>query len=231
MKQIFGFLLIIAHTLAYSQNEQPKNDWPNLQKYAEANKKMISKQSNIKTTVLMGDSITEFWQPSYPGFYSQNGFINRGISGQTTPQMLLRFRQDVISLKPDLVVVLAGINDIAENTGPITLEETLGNIISMVELAKANSIKVVLCSVLPANTFWWNDKIKPADKVTALNTMIKDYADRNHIIYIDYYSAMVNEQKGLDKKWGDDGVHPNANGYKLMEPLLIKAVSEALKKK
>lgn len=231
MKRISVFLLLLAQTLVYSQNEQPKNDWPNLQKYAEANKNINSKQNNSKRIVLMGDSITEFWQPSYPNFYADNGFINRGLSGQTTPQILLRFRADVINLKPDAVIILAGINDIAENTGPITLEETLGNIISMAELAKANNIKVVLCSVLPANAFWWNDKIKPADKVIALNSMIKAYADKNKIIYIDYYSPMVNDEKGLDKKWGDDGVHPNANGYKLMEPLLVKAISKALKKK
>lgn len=231
MKRISLFLFLLVQTLFYSQNEQPQGDWPNLKKYAEANKSIAAKQVNSKRIVLMGDSITEFWQPSYPNFYADNGLINRGISGQTTPQMLLRFRTDVINLKPDAVVILAGINDIAENTGPITLEESLGNIISMVELAKANNIKVVLCSVLPANTFWWNAKIKPADKVIALNTMIKAYAEKNKITYIDYYSPTVNNEKGLDKKWGDDGVHPNANGYKLMEPLLIKAVSETLKKK
>jgi len=231
MKRISLFLLLLAQTIIHSQNEQPQGDWPNLKKYAEANKAIATKQPGSKRVILMGDSITEFWQPSYPNFYTDNGFINRGISGQTTPQMLLRFRTDVINLKPDAVVILAGINDIAENTGPITLEETLGNIISMVELAKANTIKVILCSVLPANTFWWNDKIKPADKVIALNKMIKAYADKNKITYIDYYSPTVNAEKGLDKKWGDDGVHPNAIGYKLMEPLLVKATLEALKKK
>src|SRR6218665_1214938 len=231
MKRISLFLLLLAQTIIHSQNEQPQGDWPNLKKYAEANKAIATKQPGSKRVILMGDSITEFWQPSYPNFYTDNGFINRGISGQTTPQMLLRFRTDVINLKPDAVVILAGINDIAENTGPITLEETLGNIISMVELAKSNTIKIILCSVLPANTFWWNDKIKPADKVIALNKMIKAYADKNKITYIDYYSPTVNAEKGLDKKWGDDGVHPNAIGYKLMEPLLVKATLEALKKK
>ena len=224
MKKIFVFLLILCQTLTYSQNEQPKNDWPNLLKYAQANKNM--KPNESRRIVLMGDSITEFWQPSYPEFYVQNGFVNRGISGQTTPQMLLRFREDVINLKPDGVVILAGINDIAENTGPITLEQTLGNIISMVELAKANKIKVVLCSVLPANTFWWNKALLPGDKVIALNILIKSYAAKNNLTYIDYYSQMVDDQKGLDKKWGDDGVHPNATGYKLMEALLLKAVKK-----
>jgi lysophospholipase L1-like esterase len=230
MRIIFGIFLILTQVMAFSQNDTTKNDWPNLQKYAMENKNLTSKQPNSKRVVLMGDSITEFWQPSYPDFYTQNGFINRGISGQTTPQMLLRFRSDVIELQPEAVVILAGINDIAENTGPISLEATMGNIISMVELAKANNIKVVLCSVLPANVFWWNANILPADKVIALNNLIKGYAKKNSITYIDYYSPMVDSQKGLDKKWADDGVHPNAAGYKLMEPLLIKAVGNAVKK-
>jgi lysophospholipase L1-like esterase len=229
MKIILGFLLILSPILIHGQNETTKNDWPNLKKYAMENTALSLQQNVKRRIVLMGDSITEFWQPSYPGFYSQNGFINRGISGQTTPQMVLRFRQDVINLKPDAVIILAGINDIAENTGPISLEESLGNIISMAELAKANAIKVVLCSVLPANRFWWNANILPAEKVVALNEMIKAYAKKNNITYIDYYSPMVDNQKGLDKKWADDGVHPNAAGYKLMEPLLVTAVEKALK--
>jgi len=147
----------------------------------------------------MGDSITEFWKVNDGAFFNSNPFIDRGISGQTTPQMVLRFRQDVIDLKPSVVVILAGINDIAENTGPITLDQIMGNIISMVELAKANNIKVVLCSVLPANQFNWNPKIKPAEKVIALNEMIQNYATKNNITYVDYYTAMVDDQKGLQK--------------------------------
>lgn len=232
MKTIFPILLLLLfQTVIYSQNDKVNNDWANLQKYSEANKNMTPKQTNFKRVVLMGDSITEFWQTNDPSFFNETGRIDRGISGQTTPQMLLRFRNDVIVLKPDAVVILAGINDIAENTGPIALEDVLGNIISMTELAKANKIKVVLCSVLPANVFWWNDKIKPADKAIALNIMIKAYADKNNIPYVDYYSAMVDDQKGLDRKWGDDGVHPNLAGYKVMEPLLEIAVDRALRKK
>lgn len=230
MKFIFGFLIILTQAMAYSQNDTTKNDWPNFKKYAEENKNMPSKQPNLKRIVLMGDSITEFWKTFRPEFFEQTGYIDRGISGQTTPQMVLRFRPDVINLNADVVVILAGINDIAENTGPISLDDVMGNIISMVELAKANKIKVVLCSVLPANTFWWNTKMLPADKVIALNAMIKAYADKNNITYVDYYSPMVDDQKGLDKKWADDGVHPNVTGYKLMEPLLMKAVETALKK-
>jgi lysophospholipase L1-like esterase len=228
MKRITLIVLLMIADVVYCQHEKSNNDWPNLKKYAMENASLSLQRSNDKNVVLMGDSITEFWKTSNPEFFTRTGYIDRGISGQTTQQMLLRFRQDVIELKPSVVVILAGINDIAENTGPITLEQIMGNLTSMVELAKANKIKVVLCSVLPANAFWWNDKIKPADKVIALNILIKEYANKNHIPCVDYYSAMVNDEKGLDKKWGDDGVHPNLAGYKVMELLLERAVAKTL---
>lgn len=174
--------------------------------------------------VLMGDSITEFWKTNDPSFFSDHPFIDRGISGQTTSQMVLRFQQDVINLKPKTVVILAGINDIAENTGPITLKAVFENIVKMSDMAKKNGIRVVLCSVLPANHFYWNPKIAPADKVIALNQMIKAYALKNKLTYVDYYSSMVDAEKGLQKKYGEDGVHPNLEGYKLMESLLLKAL-------
>jgi lysophospholipase L1-like esterase len=199
-------------------------DWANLKKYATENKQLMQLQ-NANTIVLMGDSITEFWKLNDEAFFTSNNLINRGISGQTTPQMLLRFRQDVIDLKPSKVVILAGINDIAENTSPISLEGIFGNIVSMVELAKANNIKVVLCSVLPSNKFNWNPKIEPADKVIALNRLIKGYASKNNVAFVDYYSSMVDANKGLDIKYGEDGVHPNLNGYKLMESLLLKVLN------
>jgi lysophospholipase L1-like esterase len=177
-----------------------------------------------KSVVFMGDSITEFWKVKSPNFFTENPFINRGIAGQTTPQMLLRFRQDVINLKPETVVILAGINDIAENTGPITLVQIMENIISMTELAKTNNIEVVLCSVLPANNFYWNSKLKPADKVAELNSLLKKYAKINKMKYVDYYTAMVDATSGLQKKYGEDGVHPNFDGYKIMEKILIKSL-------
>ena len=199
-------------------------DWANLKKYATENKQLMQLQ-NANPIVLMGDSITEFWKVNDADFFTSNNLINRGISGQTTPQMLLRFRQDVIDLKPSKVVILAGINDIAENTGPISLETVFGNIVSMIELAKINKIKVALCSALPSNKFNWNPKIEPADKVLELNEMIKTYALKNKISFVDYYSSMVDENKGLDIKYGEDGVHPNLNGYKLMESLLLKVLN------
>jgi len=142
--------------------------------------------------------------------------------------MLLRFRQDVIALKPAVVVILSGINDIAGNTGPSTLEMTTNNIISMAELAKANHIKVILCSVLPAFDFPWRKGLEPAEKVVKLNLMIKEYADANGILYLDYYSAMADEQKGMKAEYANDGVHPNKTGYQVMEPLVEKAIEKVL---
>lgn len=209
--------------IIYSQKNMEK-DWSNLKKYAAENEILRTTPNLPKYIVFMGDSITELWKVNDPEFFISNNFINRGISGQTTPQMLLRFHQDVIELKPTKVVILAGINDIAENTGPITVDEIIKNIVSMVELANANKIKVVLCSVLPANHFNWNTKLEPADKVIALNKFIKLYADKNKISYVDYYTAMVDTRNGLDKKYGEDGVHPNLEGYKVMEVLVLKSL-------
>lgn len=212
----FAFLSLSV----YSQNNM-NNDWANLNKYASENQNLTP---TAKSVVFMGDSITEFWKMNDLNFFTENSFIDRGIAGQTTPQMLLRFKQDVINLKPETVVILAGINDIAENTGPITIDQIMENIISMVELAKANEIKVVLCSVLPANNFYWNPKLKPADKVIELNLLLKNYSKANKISYVDYYNAMVDNEKGLQKKYGEDGVHPNLEGYKVMETLLLKSL-------
>ena len=145
--------------------------------------------------------------------------------------MLVRFWEDVIDLKPAVVVILAGINDIAENTGPITLENVFGNIVSMVELAKANKIRVVLCSVLPAYDFPWRPGLHPAEKVVQLNSMIKSYAEKNNIVYVDYYSPMVDDRKGLKAELTKDGVHPTCAGTTVMEPLVDKAIAEALKQK
>lgn len=215
-------LLLLTFNIynSFCQNNM-NNDWANLNKYASENQSLTP---TAKSVVFMGDSITEFWKVNDAAFFTENPFIDRGISGQTTPQMLLRFRQDVINLKSETVVILAGINDIAENTGPITIDQIMGNIISMVELAKANKIKVVLCSVLPANNFYWNPKLKPADKVIELNLLLKNYAKANKISYVDYYNAMVDNEKGLLKKYGEDGVHPNLEGYKVMETLLLKSL-------
>lgn len=205
-------------------------DWPNLNRYEADNEKLKS-SSDKNRVVFMGNSITEGWIRADSVFFADNPYIDRGISGQTSPQMLLRFRQDVIDLHPAVVVILAGTNDIAQNTGPMTLEQSLGNIISMAELAKANHIRVVISSVLPAYDFPWHHGLDPAGKIVQLNTMLKDYAGKNHIVYLDYFSAMADERNGLPESLSKDGVHPNLAGYKIMEPLVQKAIGEALKRK
>lgn len=201
-------------------------DWPYLNKYKNENSFLNPPTSEEKRIVFFGDSITEGWKTVHPDFFVNKSYINRGINGQTTSQMLIRFRPDVIELKPQIVVILAGGNDIAENTGPISLETILGNLTSMCELAKANNIKVVLCSILPANDFPWKRGMEPATKIEALNEMIVNYAEANDITYADYYSSMKDEQKGLKATYSEDGVHPNKTGYCIMEPIIETIISK-----
>lgn len=198
-------------------------DWPQLSYYQEANKLLKTSEKPIEA-VFFGDSITEGWPQFNPSFFDTNNFVGRGIGGQTTPQLLLRFRQDVIGLRPKKVILLAGINDIAENTGPISLEAIMENIKGMTEMAKANGIEMVLCAVLPANSFPWRPSIDPTHKVIALNQMIKAYAQENNLIYVDYYTPMVNDEKGLISTLGYDTVHPNKAGYDIMEGVLLKSL-------
>jgi len=213
------------------QDEAFHKDWANIKRFQADNSTIAAQAANPKSVVYMGDSITDFWINNDPAFFAGKPYYDRGISGQTTTQMLVRFRDDVINLKPAVVVILAGINDIAENNGPIKLEAVFGNIQSMAVLAKDAGIKVVLASVLPAVEFPWRPGLGPAQKVIKLNAMIKDYADKNHLVYLDYFSAMADESKGLPKSLSGDGVHPNLAGYKVMEPLAEKAIAQALKKK
>ena len=205
-------------------------DWPNLKKYQKENTALSIPSSDQKRIVFMGDSITEFWSVIDPDYFSVKSYINRGISGQTTPQMLIRFRTDVIALQPTAVVILAGINDIAGNTGPSSIEMIWDNIFSMVELAKINNIKVILCSVLPAYDFPWKPNQEPIEKIKALNEIIKNYAAANNIVYVDYYSVMVDDRQGLKAKYSNDGVHPNKTGYQIMQPIIEKTIALVLKK-
>jgi len=222
-----NLILLFCLFIAASASAQ---DWPNIKRYEQVNSQ-ITPANGKKTVVYMGDSITDFWINNDSTFFKSNNYIDRGISGQTTGQMLVRFREDVINLKPDVVVILAGINDIAENNGPSKLEDVMGNIMSMAELAKANHIKVVLSSVLPAAAFPWRPAIDPKEKVKALNDMLKAYAAKNNFVYLDYFTAMVDENRGLPKNLSKDGVHPTLEGYKVMEPLAQKAIAQALKSK
>jgi lysophospholipase L1-like esterase len=173
----------------------------------------------------MGDSITEFWTPN---FWNESR-VNRGISGQTTPQMLLRFRSDVLELKPKVVVILAGTNDVAENTGPARIEMIIGNIVSMVELAQTNGLKVVLGSILPAAEFPWNKALKPAEKIMAINRNLRAYSMQKQLTFVDYFSEMVDDKNGLRLEYSEDGVHPNKAGYDVMERLVAQALAVHLK--
>ncbi len=205
-------------------------DWANLDRFKEENAKLGLPAKGEKRVVLMGNSITQGWSDARPVFFAGKPYINRGISGQTTPQMLVRFRADVIALNPSVVVILAGTNDIAGNTGPSTIEMITDNLFSMAELAKANGIKVVLSSVLPVYDYPWKTGLNPAEKIVALNEMIKNYSKKNNIVYLDYFSAMVDARNGLKSEYSEDGVHPNEAGYKVMEPLAENAIKLALKK-
>ena len=205
------------------------NDWANLNRYKEENLKIGLPADNENRVVFIGNSITQGWIEVNPNFFAGKSYINRGISGQTTPQMLVRFRSDVVNLKPKVVVILAGTNDIAGNTGPSTLEMIEDNIASMVEIANANNIKAVLCSILPAYDYPWKPGLEPAQKIVDLNKWIKEYAVKNKIIYVDYFAPMADQRNGLKKEYSEDGVHPNLAGYNIMEPIVENAIAEALR--
>lgn len=212
-----------------SHEELMKQDWPNLTRYRQADLDLAAPTAQEERVVFMGDSITQGWHldKSFPG----KPYINRGISGQTSPQMVLRFHQDVIALQPKVVILLAGTNDVAENTGPITAAETVNNIAAMAEMASQNGIRVILCSVLPAYEFGWHKGLEPAAKILALNKLIKAYADSHHYAFVDYYAAMKDERGGLPETLSKDGVHPLPAGYAVMAPLAEQAIEAALKAK
>ena len=216
------------------------HDWPNLARYEEANATLAAPAKFELRVVFMGDSITDAWvSPEYGGFFPGKQYVDRGISGQTTPQMLIRFRPDVIALQPKAVVILAGTNDIAGNTGPMTLGQIEANLASMAELAKANKIRVVLASVLPVSNYGHDRQGNPQDirinrppeKILELNAWMKKYSGANGHTYLDYFSAMVDEQGMLQRDLSEDGLHPNAKGYAVMAPLAEQAIRVALKKK
>jgi lysophospholipase L1-like esterase len=212
-----------------AHQEQLRNDWPWLARFKEDDLKLPAPAPGETRVVFMGDSITEGWHFDKPeGSFPGKPYINRGISGQTSPQMVLRFRQDVIELQPKVVVILAGTNDIAGNTGPMTLEQTEDNLASMADLATANRIRVVLCSVLPAYDFGWHPGLEPAPKIVALNAWIKSYAAEKGYVYVDYHSAMKDQRDGLPANLSKDGVHPLPAGYAVMAPLVEAGIKSAL---
>ena len=211
-------------------DESMRDDWAQLARYRDDNAKLGPPAPGERRVVFMGNSITDAWAPHFPTMFPGRPYVGRGISGQTTPQMLVRFRQDVIALRPAAVVILAGTNDIAGNTGPSTLEMIQDNLASMTDLARANGIRVVLASVLPAYAYPWKPGLEPAPKIVALNAWMRDYAAKHELVYLDLHSAMRDERQGLRAELSGDGVHPNEAGYRVMGPLVERAIGEALRR-
>ena len=220
-------LLLLLTLFIYNQVVHAQ-DWANFKEFEAANLALAELEKGEERIVFMGNSITIGWLNTHPEFFEGKPYINRGISGQTTPQMLVRFRADVTNIGATAVVILAGTNDIAGNTGPTTLEQIADNIKSMTEIARANGVKVILCSVLPAYDYPWRPGLKPNIKIPQLNTLIKKYAEENEVFYLDYFSALNNGRNGIDKKYSYDGVHLTLEGYEILEPLLEKALKKVL---
>jgi lysophospholipase L1-like esterase len=213
---------------AQTDEERLRTDWADLRRFRDSNATLPAPQRGENRVVFMGNSITEGWARYFPTEFPGKPYINRGISGQTTPQMLVRFRQDVVALEPKVVVILAGTNDIAGNTGPSTLEMIEDNLADMTEIANANGIRVVLCSVLPVYDYPWRPGLQPAPKIVALNGWMRHYADSTHNVYVDYHSAMRDARDGMRADLASDGVHPNESGYKIMVPLVEEGIRKAL---
>jgi len=238
IKLLFVTATLIASSSLYSQEKNPLEgidvnqmlmhlDWPNMA-YYDAQNKLVDLENNSGRVVFMGNSITQGWEQFMPKMFDNHTYINRGIGGQTTPQMLLRFRQDVIALQPKIVVILSGTNDIAGNTPLKDLENVAGHIFSMAELAHAQGIKVILCSVIPAADYPWRSGKSPEKKIPKLNSMIQDYCSENNFYYLDYFSAMTDGKNGLIENYGYDGVHPNEKGYLVMTKAVEKAINDLL---
>ena len=223
------FNLMVSSAFAQNKTDEGWINWTNFKKYVNQNKEVREKQKGEVRVVFLGDSIFEGWSVARPDFFKGKPYINRGISGQVTAQMLLRFQEDVANLKPDVLVLKAGINDIAENAGAYDQQKTLNNIKSIVQLAKENKIKVVLCSVLPANRFVWRPALTPADKVIDLNSALQAYAKQENVLYLDLYAAVVDDKKGMKAAYANDGVHPTVEGYKVLEPLVEQAIAKVKK--
>ena len=232
-KLLLALLALAGYALpAAAQAPAPPPDRDGTTRYAAANRALPSPAPARPRVVLLGNSITDSWPGADPAFFAAKTYeyVGRGIGGQTTPQLLVRFRQDVLDLHPAAVAILAGINDIAQNTGPYEPDATLNNLKSMTELAQAHGIRVILCSVLPAYDIPWRPGLEPAPKVLALNQQLKAYAAQQHATYLDYHAAMADSRQGLPPELAQDGLHPTLAGYRRMEPLLTQAVAETLRK-
>ncbi|MBZ9632524.1 SGNH/GDSL hydrolase family protein [Salegentibacter sp. LM13S] len=231
-KVILISVVILFSNFLFAQKteyrELMEQDWANLKKYKAENEKIIESQ-NYPDVVFMGNSITEGWVNAQPEFFKQNNYVGRGIGGQTTPQMLVRFMPDVVKLHPKAVVILAGTNDIAGNTGFSSVEMITNNIKAMAQLAKANNIKVILASILPVYDYPWRPGLEPVQKIDEINTWLEKYAEKNKHTYLDLFTPLKDEKEGLPKKYSEDGVHPNLAGYKVMAPLTKEVIEKVLK--
>ena len=226
--RVLTFIVIFFQfTMTIAQDPSPM-DWPNFKQFEELNTKLAKMKKNKNRVVFIGNSITTGWLQTNPNFFKDKNYVNRGISGQTTPQMLVRFRADVVDINADVVVILAGTNDIAGNTGPVTLKMIANNLKSMTEIAQANGIKVILCSVLPAYDYPWRPGKKPNIKIPKLNSMIKDFAKESGAFYLDYFKALNDGNNGIIEEYSNDGVHLTAKGYQVLEPMLEKALDKVL---
>ncbi|MGA8852603.1 MAG: SGNH/GDSL hydrolase family protein [Christiangramia sp.] len=224
-----GFIFIFFSLNAQNKNDKElmEQDWPELKRYHEANQKIIE-SANWPDVVFMGNSITEGWVNTHPAFFEKNNYLGRGIGGQTTPQMLIRFTPDVLDLNPKVVVILAGTNDIAGNTGFASVKMIRDNIKAMSLLAKQKEIKVILSSILPVYDYPWRPGLEPVSKIEELNSWLENYAKENGHIYLDYFNRLSDDKKGMQKRYSEDGVHPNAKAYEVMELLVQDAIEKAL---
>ena len=238
MKKLLKGTFIVLYVVLSTQCKETKTqdyhyrytlpDWPQLNYYVKANSALPPPAQNEDRVVFMGNSITQSWKTIRPEFFEGKPYVNRAISGQTTPQMLVRFRQDVLALQPQVVAIMAGTNDIAENTGPTTVNRVANNLKSMCEIARANNVKVILCTVLPAEDYPWQRGKDPKNKIPALNQILSTYAQANEVYYLDYFSALSNGRNGMDEIYSDDGVHLTIEGYKVLEPMIENAIEELL---
>ncbi|MBP5513269.1 MAG: SGNH/GDSL hydrolase family protein [Bacteroidaceae bacterium] len=228
MKRIF--LSIIAMMAIVFSVQAAGDDWANFKRYANANTEVKALPQSQRKVVFMGNSITDNWANRHPDFFKDNGYIGRGISGQTTYQMVLRFYEDVVNLHPKAVVINGGTNDIAQNNHPYVEDRTFQNIVTMAQIAKANGIKVILTSITPCDHYTWRPEIKDViAKIKSLNARIKEYAKKNKFQYVDYWTEMANEQGAMRDGISEEGCHPNAAGYAIMGPLVQKAIKKVVK--
>lgn len=220
---------LVAQQRESVQKEDFSDDWAALSKYQKENDSLGAPNKGEKRVVFLGSSIFEFWKQKDPQYFNNGSYLDRGISGQISPQLLIRFRQDVLNLKPKAVIILAGSNDLAGNKGHVSNETVMNNIKSMAELARKNRIKVILCKYLPIYEYPWNKNLKGvADQIISLNNEIVSYAKANRFVILDYWTPLVDERNGQKAAYTTDGVHPNLAGYKVMEKVTEEAIDKAL---